>query len=100
MKSSVRFLGVVLLSASFDAVEVVMIGKDYKWPSSKRRRAAKRSKVMSRVMSQALGVAVGLNSVVYALTLLIPEGMWLALGLLTVGSAFTTAIVQDILNDA
>ena len=96
MKSSVRFLGVVLLSASNDAVEVVMIGKDYKWPSSKRRRAAKRSKVMS----QALGVAVGLNSVVYALTLLIPEGMWLALGLLTVGSAFTTAIVQDILNDA
>jgi hypothetical protein len=96
MKSSVRFLGVVLLSASNDAVEVVMIGKDYKWPSSKRRRAAKRSKVMS----QALGVAVGLNAIAYALTLLIPNGMWLALGLLTVGSAFTTAIVQDILNDA
>lgn len=73
-----------------------MFMRDYKWPSSKRRRAAKRSKVMS----QALGVAVGLNSVVYALTLLIPAGMWLALGLLVVGSAFTTAIVQDILNDA
>jgi hypothetical protein len=73
-----------------------MTMRDYKWPSSKRRRAKQRNRVMSR----ALGVAVGLNAIAYALTLLIPAGMWLALGLLVAGSAFTTAIVQDILNDA
>ena len=72
-----------------------MVMRDYKWPSSKRRRAEQRNKVMS----QALGVAVGLNAIAYALSLLAPHGMWLALGLLVAGSAFTTAIVQDILSD-
>lgn len=66
------------------------------WPSTKRRRAERRN----RVISQVVGVTVGLNSVVLALYLLIPAGMWLALGLLMFGSAFTALIVKDILDEA
>lgn len=66
------------------------------WPSTRRRRSARRN----RVISQVVGVTVGLNAMIYALTLLIPAGMWLALGLLVFGSAFTTLIVKDILDEA
>lgn len=70
--------------------------KDGVWPSTKRRRAERRN----RVISQVVGVTVGFNAMVYALALLIPNGMWLALGLLMFGSAFTTLIVKDILDEA
>ena len=70
--------------------------KDGVWPSTKRRRSARRN----RVISQVVGVTVGFNAMVYALTLLIPAGMWLALGLLMLGSAFTSLIVKDILDEA
>ena len=70
--------------------------KDGVWPSTRRRRAERRN----RVISQVVGVTVGLNATIYALALLIPAGMWLALGLLMFGSAFTTLIVKDILDEA
>jgi hypothetical protein len=90
------FVGLTILSASNDAVtEAVMISKDYKWPSSKRRRVEERN----RVISQAIGVAVGLNAVGFSLSVLVPEGLWLALGLLVAGTAFTTALVKDIFSD-
>lgn len=66
------------------------------WPSTKRRRAERRN----RVISQVVAVTVGFNATIYALTLLIPAGMWLALGLLAFGSAFTSLIVKDILDEA
>jgi len=73
-----------------------MISKDYKWPSSKRRRIERRN----RIISQVVAVAVGLNAATYSLILLIPEGQWLALILLTLGTALTTAVVKDILDEA
>jgi len=73
-----------------------MFMRDYKWPSSKRRR----NKQMHQTLSRAIALAVGVNGIAYALSLLIPNGMWFALGLLVACSSFTTAIVQDILNDA
>jgi len=73
-----------------------MINKDYKWPSSKRRRIERRN----RIISQVVAVAVGLNAATYSLILLIPEGQWLALILLTLGTALTTAVVKDILDEA
>jgi len=74
---------------------------DTVWPSTKRRIEARvRAERRNRVISQVVGVTVGLNSVVLALYLLIPAGMWLALGLLIFGSAFTALIVKDILDEA
>lgn len=73
-----------------------MINKDYKWPSSKRRRIERRN----RIISQVVAVAVGLNAVGFSLSVLVPEGLWLALILLTLGTALTTAVVKDILNEA
>ena len=73
-----------------------MISKDYKWPSSKRRRIERRNKIISQVVA----VAVGLNAVGFSLSVLVPEGLWLALGLLVTGSALTTAVVKDILDEA
>jgi len=73
-----------------------MINKDYKWPSTGRRRIERRNQVISQVVA----VAVGLNAATYSLILLIPEGQWLALILLTLGTALTTAVVKDILDEA
>ena len=70
--------------------------KDGVWPSTRRRRAERRN----RVISQVVAVTVGLNATIYALTLLIPNGLWLALGLLAFGSAFTALVVKDILDEA
>ena len=67
--------------------------RDYKWPSSKRHQAAAKS----RVISQVIAVAVGLNAITYALSLLIPNGLWLALILLVLGCVTTTAVMKDIL---
>jgi len=71
------------------------INKDYKWPSTGRRRIERRNKIIS----QAIGVAVGLNSIGFSLSLLVPEGLWLALILLTLGTVLTTALVKDIFNE-
>ena len=74
---------------------------DTVWPSTKRRIEARvRAERRNRVISQVVGVTVGLNSVVLALYLLIPAGMWLVLGLLIFGSAFTSLVVKDILDEA
>lgn len=84
---------------SQDTVEVQMMMRDVKdgvWPSTRRRRAERRN----RVISQVVAVTVGLNATIYALTLLIPNGLWLALGLLAFGSAFTSLVVKDILDEA
>ena len=70
------------------------INRDHKWPSTKRRRAAQRNKVISQVVA----VTVGVNCVAFSLALLVPAGQWLALGLLVGGTALTTAVVNDILN--
>ena len=72
-----------------------MIKRDYKWPSTGRRRIERRN----RIISQVVAVAVGLNAVTYALTLLIPEGLWLALILLVVGTSLTTAVMKDIFSE-
>lgn len=102
MVASVGFVLCRFSSVSQDTVEVQMIMRDMKnvsgavWPSTKRRRSARRN----RVISQVVAVTVGFNATVYALTLLIPAGMWLALGLLMLGSAFTSLIVKDILDEA
>jgi len=71
------------------------ISRDYKWPSTGRRRIERRNKIIS----QAIGVAVGLNSIGFSLSLLVPEGLWLALILLTLGTVLTTALVKDIFNE-
>lgn len=70
------------------------INRDHKWPSTKRRHIEQRNKVISQVVA----VAVGLNAATYALALLVPEGQWFALLLLTSGTALTTAVTKDILN--
>jgi hypothetical protein len=75
-------------------VEVEVIMKDYKWPSSKRSRAARRG-----VITKAVTFSVATNGIVYALSLLAPEGMWLALALFGLGCVIATVVVNDILND-
>lgn len=72
-----------------------MIKRDYKWPSTGRRRIERRN----RIISQVVAVAVGLNAVTYALALLIPNGMWLALFLLVAGTSLTTAVMKDIFSE-
>ena len=72
-----------------------MIKRDYKWPSTGRRRIERRN----RIISQVVAVAVGLNAVTYALALLIPEGLWLALFLLVAGTSLTTAVMKDIFSE-
>jgi hypothetical protein len=68
--------------------------KDMKWPSTKRRRAAERN----RMVWQSLALAAGLNLITYALALLIPAGMWLALIGLVAGTAATTVVAKDIFS--
>ena len=76
-----------------------MISRDVKdgvWPSTKRRRAAARSKTVW----QGVALAAGLNLVLFSLALLAPAGMWLALMGLVFGSVCTTLVVKNILDEA
>lgn len=72
-----------------------MITKDAKWPSTQRRRDAKRNKQIA----QSIAVASGLNLSFYCLATLAPYGLWLALGGLMAGCIVTTSIIKDIIND-
>jgi hypothetical protein len=66
-----------------------MIRKDYKWPSTGRRRREARVKKFSEVLL----FAACLNLVGFSLAALVPEGMWVFLFAFAVGVAGVTAMI-------
>ena len=70
--------------------------KDGVWPSTKRRRAAARSKTVW----QGIALAAAMNLSGFSLALLVPNGMWLALFGLVVGCIATALMVKNILDEA
>lgn len=85
-------MGLTNSSASNDAVEVAMIGKDYKWPSTGRRRREARVKMISEL----LFFGACLNLIGVALASLLPRGGWAFLFALIVGVVGVTLKVSRI----
>lgn len=65
-----------------------MIGKDYKWPSTGRRRREARMKKFA----EAMLFAAFLNLVGFSLAALVPQGMWIFLLTFAVGVAGVAAM--------
>jgi hypothetical protein len=65
-----------------------MIRKDYKWPSTGRRRREARVKKFA----EAFLFAACLNLIGFSLVALVPEGMWVFLFGFAVGVAGVTAM--------
>jgi hypothetical protein len=71
-----------------------MVGKDYKWPSTGRRRREARVKMISEL----LFFGVCLNLVGVALASLVPQGGWVYLFALVVGVAGITGQIVRVLR--
>ena len=72
-----------------------MIRKDYKWPSTGRRRREARVKKFS----EALLFAACLNLVGVSLTVLVPQGMWIYLFALAVGMMGIGVMVMNFFKE-
>ena len=72
-----------------------MVGKDYKWPSTGRRRREARVKMTLEL----LFVAACLNLIGVALAYLVPQGGWVYLIALVVGVVGVTFKVSRLYGD-
>jgi hypothetical protein len=72
-----------------------MIRKDYKWPSTGRRRREARVKKFS----EAFLFAACLNLVGVSLAVLVPQGMWVYLFTLAVGVTGVSVMVMNFFKE-
>lgn len=70
--------------------------KDGVWPSTRRRRAERRSKTVW----QGIALAAAMNLSGFCISILAPHGLWLALFGLVVGCIATALMVKNILDEA
>jgi len=75
--------------------EMGMIKRDYKWPSTGRRRREERARKMFELMS----FGVSINLIAIGLYSLVPNGGWVFLALLIIGVAGLTAQVTRMMGE-
>jgi len=71
-----------------------VIRTDYKWLSTRERAKRERARAMSQAFFLSASIVLSCGSI----AILIPEGNWLALAGLVVGSASTSAAIARFFN--